>query len=361
MHLMVYAPYGRTGIYMLQEFCRRVGIAATDDGDSGSRRRARRAAAGPSTGDTCCARRRTSGSEAALADALLHPQDRAYSVPQLFEILHGAGLRFGRWVTQAPYSPRCGVMARLPQVARLRAAPRRAVRRRRAVPRHHGSPQRRRLPGRRRGGHRRHSRLRRRCLARLCADPPARHDLRARSVCRRGGGGAHQPHPHLHRHLPADRHAGETSVRRDRRDAHDPRNRADARGARCFRALFERLYWYDQVAFETSARPPRSRRIEADGEEDVQGPTVSEALLGVANPGGRCDCADVRSDGVGAVFDVRDGQRRVMPGPCTESIRRSSACPGRCPPTICRCTSRRARTHPVWRWSSRTACPPAVG
>ena len=32
MHLMVYAPYGRTGIYMLQEFCRRLGISATDDG-----------------------------------------------------------------------------------------------------------------------------------------------------------------------------------------------------------------------------------------------------------------------------------------------------------------------------------------
>ena len=32
MHLMVYAPYGRTGIYMLQEFCRRIGIEATDDG-----------------------------------------------------------------------------------------------------------------------------------------------------------------------------------------------------------------------------------------------------------------------------------------------------------------------------------------
>ena len=25
MHVMVYAPYGRTGIYMLQEFCRRIG------------------------------------------------------------------------------------------------------------------------------------------------------------------------------------------------------------------------------------------------------------------------------------------------------------------------------------------------
>ena len=27
---MVYAPYGRAGIYMLQEFCRRLGIKATD-------------------------------------------------------------------------------------------------------------------------------------------------------------------------------------------------------------------------------------------------------------------------------------------------------------------------------------------
>src|SRR5215471_6555380 len=31
MHLMVYAPYGRAGIYMLQEFCRRIGIHANDE------------------------------------------------------------------------------------------------------------------------------------------------------------------------------------------------------------------------------------------------------------------------------------------------------------------------------------------
>src|SRR5262245_22589837 len=30
MHLMVYAPYGRTGVYMLQDFSRPVGIRATD-------------------------------------------------------------------------------------------------------------------------------------------------------------------------------------------------------------------------------------------------------------------------------------------------------------------------------------------
>ena len=32
MHLMVYAPYGRTGIYMLQEFCTRLGIRASEEG-----------------------------------------------------------------------------------------------------------------------------------------------------------------------------------------------------------------------------------------------------------------------------------------------------------------------------------------
>ena len=31
MHLMVYAPYGRAGIYMLQEFCRRIGIQTNDE------------------------------------------------------------------------------------------------------------------------------------------------------------------------------------------------------------------------------------------------------------------------------------------------------------------------------------------
>ncbi len=59
--------------------------------------------------------------EAALADALLHPQDRAYSVPQLLDFIAGAGLTFSRWVRQAPYSPHCGVMARLPQASRIAA------------------------------------------------------------------------------------------------------------------------------------------------------------------------------------------------------------------------------------------------
>ena len=54
---------------------------------------------------------------------MLHPQDRAYSVPQLFNLLEGAGLQFGRWVWQAHYDAHCGVMARIPQAARLAALP----------------------------------------------------------------------------------------------------------------------------------------------------------------------------------------------------------------------------------------------
>jgi SAM-dependent methyltransferase len=120
MHLMVYAPYGRAGIYLLQDFCRHVGIQATD----GEIRDLVVALEALPTGHALARLLREAPdfrTEAALADALLHPQDRAYSVPQLLEIIREAGLTFHRWLRQAPYSPRCGVMARLPQASRIAA------------------------------------------------------------------------------------------------------------------------------------------------------------------------------------------------------------------------------------------------
>lgn len=122
MHLMVYAPHGRTGVYMLQEFCRRVGVAATDDG---IRDLVAALGALPPGHPLGILLREAPDfrQPAALADALLHPQDRAYTVPQLCELLAGAGLTFGRWIWQAPYSPYCGVMARIPHAARLAALP----------------------------------------------------------------------------------------------------------------------------------------------------------------------------------------------------------------------------------------------
>jgi SAM-dependent methyltransferase len=118
MHLMVYAPYGRTGIYMLQEFCKRLGIHATDDGIRDLVAALQALPPGHPL-ETLLRNAPDFKYEAALADALLHPQDRAYSVPQFFEFLKTAGLKFGRWLKQAPYSPHCGVMTKIPQAARL--------------------------------------------------------------------------------------------------------------------------------------------------------------------------------------------------------------------------------------------------
>jgi len=118
MHLMVYAPHGRIGVYMLQEFCRRVGIAATDDGIQ--ELVAALGALPPAHPLATLLRQAPDFRQAsALADALLHPQDRAYSVPQLFDLLERAGLRFGRWLKQAPYTPECGVLPKIPQASRL--------------------------------------------------------------------------------------------------------------------------------------------------------------------------------------------------------------------------------------------------
>lgn len=118
MHLMVYAPYGRAGIYMLQEFCRRLGIQATD-GEIRDLIAALKALPPGHPLENLLREAPDFRHEAALADALLHPQDRAYSVPQLFEFIERGGLTFGRWIKQAPYSLRCGVMAQIPQTARM--------------------------------------------------------------------------------------------------------------------------------------------------------------------------------------------------------------------------------------------------
>jgi SAM-dependent methyltransferase len=118
MHLMVYAPYGRTGIYMLQEFCRRTGIHATD-ADIRDLIVALRALPPGHPLENLLREAPDFRQEAALADALLHPQDRAYSIPQVFDFLERGGLTFGRWIKQAPYSPHCGVMAQIPQASRM--------------------------------------------------------------------------------------------------------------------------------------------------------------------------------------------------------------------------------------------------
>ena len=122
MHLMVYAPYGRTGIYMLQDFCRRVGIHLNTPEIQDLARTLRLLP------DDHPLQHRLHDSldflsEAGLADALLHPQDRAYTVPQLFEFIQQCGLAFGRWLRQAPYLPQCSLIGKSPLSVKINQLP----------------------------------------------------------------------------------------------------------------------------------------------------------------------------------------------------------------------------------------------
>lgn len=122
MQLMVYAPYGRAGVYMMQEYCRLIGI---EPSDGELRDLAAVLEALPDDHPIVGVMQRTKDFRhpEALADALLHPLDRAYTVPQVYAWLDRCGMSFGRWVEQAPYLPQCGTMATTRHTTRLASLP----------------------------------------------------------------------------------------------------------------------------------------------------------------------------------------------------------------------------------------------
>ena len=122
MRLMVYARYGRTGIYMIQEYCRILGVRASED-DLRGLGAALEALPGDHPISGVLRKAKDFRRPEAMADALLHPQDRAYTVPELYDWLDRCGMSFGRWVEQAPYSAQCGLVARSPHAARLASLP----------------------------------------------------------------------------------------------------------------------------------------------------------------------------------------------------------------------------------------------
>jgi SAM-dependent methyltransferase len=118
LNMMLYAPYGRAGIYMIQDYCRRLGIGSTD-ADVRNLTVSLRDLPADHPLVPLLRNSPDFASAEGLADALLHPQDRAYSVPELFEFLERGGFHFGRWVRQAPYLPWCGAFLGAPHHERL--------------------------------------------------------------------------------------------------------------------------------------------------------------------------------------------------------------------------------------------------
>jgi SAM-dependent methyltransferase len=118
MGLMVYAPHGRTGIYMVQDGLR---LLAPPDLEPEARLDvARRVMKHLPETAWLRANRSVSdhlnGGDAGLYDLLLNPRDRAYTVPALHDLLAAAGLSISCWVEPIRYDP----VPLLPD-ARLRA------------------------------------------------------------------------------------------------------------------------------------------------------------------------------------------------------------------------------------------------
>lgn len=107
MGLMVYAPYGRTGIYMIQDGLR---LLAPPDQDPAARLDVARRVM-KHLPETAWLRANKSvtdhlaGGDSGLYDLLLNPRDRAYTVPALHDLLARAGLCITCWVEPIRYDP----------------------------------------------------------------------------------------------------------------------------------------------------------------------------------------------------------------------------------------------------------------
>jgi SAM-dependent methyltransferase len=105
--LMVYAPHGRTGVYMLQDALRLLAPASQPPAArvEVARRLWKQAP------ETAWLRRNplitdhTEGGDAGLYDLLLNPRDVAFTVPQLAALIAGAGLRIACLVEPLRYDP----------------------------------------------------------------------------------------------------------------------------------------------------------------------------------------------------------------------------------------------------------------
>jgi SAM-dependent methyltransferase len=122
MRIMVYARYGRAGIYMMQEYCRLLGISTSAKDLRGLGATLEALPADHPISDVL-RRAKDFRRPEAMADALLHPLDRAYTVPELYALLDRCAMSFGRWVEQAPYLAQCGAVARSPHAAGLASLP----------------------------------------------------------------------------------------------------------------------------------------------------------------------------------------------------------------------------------------------
>jgi hypothetical protein len=122
MQLMVYAIHGRIGIYIMREYCHLLGVGRSEE-ELAALGATLQALPEDHPLANLLRKAKDFRHPEALADAFLHPTDRAFSVPQVYDWLERCGMSFGRWVEQAPYLPQCGPLARTPHARHLDCLP----------------------------------------------------------------------------------------------------------------------------------------------------------------------------------------------------------------------------------------------
>ena len=122
INVMVYGWYGRLGLTIMQELLRRAGVSADDAGIAKTRRWI---AALPETHPLhhAAAQFRDLDQDAGLADLLLNPRERSYTVPEIYDWLDQAGLRQQRFMYQSRYWPRCSRLRETPLLGDIEKLP----------------------------------------------------------------------------------------------------------------------------------------------------------------------------------------------------------------------------------------------
>jgi SAM-dependent methyltransferase len=105
MAIMLYGKAGRAGVYLVQDILRRLGAGQNAEGLRMARELLKFvpsyhyliSTTGKLPNDVA------NDDDAGLVDMLLHPQDRAYSVPEILELVEAAGLIFFGWNDNSLY------------------------------------------------------------------------------------------------------------------------------------------------------------------------------------------------------------------------------------------------------------------
>jgi len=103
MAIMLYGKSGRAGVYLIQDVLRRLGAGPNAEGLRMARELLKFVPSNHPLISTTGKLPHDLADDAGIVDMLLHPQDRAYSVPEIIEFVEAAGLIFFGWNDNAPY------------------------------------------------------------------------------------------------------------------------------------------------------------------------------------------------------------------------------------------------------------------